>query len=372
MALSDDRSADTCIIDEAGDVIIILKNPSSSFAPLHTEPGQDTPVTPEVRFQVSAADLICSSGYFKNMFSSNWKESAEFKGKGTVEIMAEGWDTNAFEFLMHCFYNVPRGIAQGCSQPPPLSEAVTSWEAAGNIAVVAEYYQCLELVRWVYPEPTIAVPLSAAPGETEYRLRMARLWTCWVLSWPEHFRIYSANIIETAKGCISPLGLLLPDHVIGKSHRWPSTFDLNELNRRRIHTLQKMVARIRKHYKTFLRSEPGCTYEPCRHMMLGGVVDFMEKNKIWRCTTEYTGISIEGLKLAGRSFRQWQKATSMIGSIPPCSFNTRMHDLKDDSLRELLPRIRVPTTPAILPGGSLLHAIVEGLNTALDVSRYRC
>ncbi|KAL4997439.1 hypothetical protein BDV10DRAFT_186231 [Aspergillus recurvatus] len=232
MALSNDRPADTRIIDEDGDVIIVLKNPNgnfvplpsksvpdASFTPLPTEPGPGTPAAPEVRFQVSAADLICSSGYFKNMFSSNWKESAEFKENGTVQVTAEGWDANAFEFLMHCFYYVPRGITQGRSQPPPLADAVTSWEAAGNIAVVAEYYQCLELVRWVYPEPTIAVPLPPAPDEKEFRLRIVRLWTCWVLSWPVHFRIYSASIIETAKERITPLGLLLPDHVIGKSHR---------------------------------------------------------------------------------------------------------------------------------------------------------
>ncbi|KAL4987474.1 hypothetical protein BDW68DRAFT_177846 [Aspergillus falconensis] len=138
MTLGNDRPADTGIIDEAGDVIIILK---TQMVPLFLcLPNQSwtTPAASEVRFQVSAADLICSTGYFKNMFSSNWRESTEFKEKGTVEVTAEGWDTNAFEFLMHCFYYVPRGIAQGRSQPPPLPDAVTSWVTAGNIVAVAE------------------------------------------------------------------------------------------------------------------------------------------------------------------------------------------------------------------------------------------
>ncbi|KAL4900451.1 hypothetical protein BDW74DRAFT_182784 [Aspergillus multicolor] len=50
----------------------------------------------EVRYQVSSAHLILASPVFKRALTGHWKESVEFKTKGSVELAANRWNEETF------------------------------------------------------------------------------------------------------------------------------------------------------------------------------------------------------------------------------------------------------------------------------------
>jgi hypothetical protein len=65
------------------------------------------------------------------------KETVTFLQKGSVEITADSWDTEAFLFLlriMYCqFMQIPRKM---------------SLEMLAKVAVIADYYECKEVVQF--------------------------------------------------------------------------------------------------------------------------------------------------------------------------------------------------------------------------------
>ncbi|KAJ5876399.1 uncharacterized protein N7529_001983 [Penicillium soppii] len=81
-----------------------------------------------VRIQVSAKHLMFASSIFKKLLTGGWKESITYLQKGSVEITAESWDTEAFLILLRAihgqYYYIPRKLT------------------LAKVSVIADYYEC--------------------------------------------------------------------------------------------------------------------------------------------------------------------------------------------------------------------------------------
>ncbi|KAJ5512758.1 hypothetical protein N7463_002310 [Penicillium fimorum] len=84
-----------------------------------------------VRIQVSAKHLMFASSVFRKILTGRWKGSITYLQKGSVEITAESWDTEAFLILLRAihaqYYYIPR--------KPTLA-------ILAKVAVIADYYEC--------------------------------------------------------------------------------------------------------------------------------------------------------------------------------------------------------------------------------------
>ncbi|KAL4997440.1 hypothetical protein BDV10DRAFT_186232 [Aspergillus recurvatus] len=321
MALNMNGQAMMHIIDPNGDVTIVLKNPNAPFAPLPvaaklkseftSDPANaDCSLSPpsplaldsspsstaaecEVRFLVSAADLIDCSPVFRKALSSNWKESIEYQDKGAVELTTFGWDTKAFLTFMNFLRWRSVHVAGDGSfdVDPELPDADV--ELTAKLVVLADYYNCLELLTPFYAaEPGDIVspdPVNFAGGE-ELRNQMLHLLLCWAFGWHAYFALFSYNIIVTAMESITSLGLPFPPKVI------------YEINRRRKLTLRRIVNHMNKHLDSY-HVKPRCASLSCQFIKLGALTKFMRTNNILPPTADFTGVSIYDLKNAALAFQ---------------------------------------------------------------------
>ncbi|KAL6237848.1 hypothetical protein BDW75DRAFT_237902 [Aspergillus navahoensis] len=321
IALNADQQAMMYIIDPNGDATIVLKNPNAPFAPLPADAESksesttdsahaDCSISPpsalipssspsstttesEVRFLVSAADLIDGSSVFRKTLSNNWKENIEYQDKGTVELTIFGWDTEAFLILMNFlrWHSVHVADDGSFDVDPELPDADV--ELTAKLVVLADYYNCLGLLTPFYAaEPSEIIspdPVTFAGGE-ELRNHMLHLLLCWAFGWSAYFGLFSYNIIVTATESITSLGLPFPPKVI------------HELNRRRKLALRRMVNYMNKHLDSY-HDKPRCANLSCQFIKLGALTKFMRTNHILPPTADFTGVSINGLRNAALAFQ---------------------------------------------------------------------
>ncbi|KAJ5919272.1 hypothetical protein N7466_010215 [Penicillium verhagenii] len=227
----------THILDPDGEVIIVLRNANSPFAqvsedsipaekvlevnapeeevPEEEVPEADIPVEApsDIRIQVSAKHMMFSSSYFKKSLTGLWKESISYQQKGSVEITADGWDSNALLIVfraIHCQYNqIPKKI---------------TLEMLAKVAAIADYYDCKDILyvmtdRWI---DSLAEKIETACS----RDLMLWIWVSWYFHLPARFK--ESTSVAMAGSCvlIDGLGLPIPNTVIGKitqieTSHWP-------------------------------------------------------------------------------------------------------------------------------------------------------
>ncbi|KAL4900450.1 hypothetical protein BDW74DRAFT_182783 [Aspergillus multicolor] len=164
----------------------------------------------EVRFKVSAAHLTLASSVFRHALTGDWVEGSELRTRGTAEIEATGWDTEAFLILLrivHCKpYDLPKEV---------------SLETLAKLALIADYYDCVKLVQW-YADAWISKVASRGSStnthEEELRDKIIRLWIAWVFDVAKDFTSHSSCIMHSAKEPITSLGLPLPAAIIGEDY----------------------------------------------------------------------------------------------------------------------------------------------------------
>lgn len=158
------------------------------------------------RIQVSAKHLILASPVFKKILTGGWKESATYLQKGSVEITAEGWDIEALLILLriiHCqYHHIPRKLAL---------------EVLAKVAVLAEYYDCGETVRFLGQIWINA--LEEAIPSTYCRDLILWLWVSWFFQLPSQFKKATSTVMSWCNSWIDNLGLPIPDNVISKGKR---------------------------------------------------------------------------------------------------------------------------------------------------------
>jgi hypothetical protein len=148
--------------------------------------GQDVPLGGEVHYTVSSSQLKLASPKFRSMLSGDvWTEATPDEIDGRYHIYAEDWDADALLILLNALHlrnsKVPRSA---------------SLEMLAKVAVLAEYYCCLEAIELLVEMWTKKLK-KYTPVPSEY-CRDLMLWTCvaWVLRLPEEFAQTTAILIK--------------------------------------------------------------------------------------------------------------------------------------------------------------------------------
>lgn len=207
----------THVIDEDGEVIIILENANAPFAvwsdneqdveiPQESETKNDETAKNEYRIQVSAKHLMLASPVFKKALSGGWKESFTFVNKRSVEIKVDSWDIGAFVIFMkiiHCRLNaIPRKL---------------NLELLSKITALADYYGCLNIMS-IFRDVWINQLRNNFPT-SHCRDLLLWLWISWAFRVHDLFQKATLTAMAQSNGWITNLGLPIPDKIIGMDSR---------------------------------------------------------------------------------------------------------------------------------------------------------
>ena len=156
----------------------------------------------EIRLRVSSKHLILASSYFKAALNGPWTESVSISADGSRCISANDWDPEAFLILMHIIHGRNRHVPR-----------VVSLELLAKIAVLVDYYNCMEAVE-VFAEiwlPGLRSQLLAQDG------RELILWLCvsWVFGYAEVFTAMTSIALRQCQEPLPTLGLPILQ-VVGK------------------------------------------------------------------------------------------------------------------------------------------------------------
>jgi hypothetical protein len=157
-----------------------------------------------VRIQVSAKHLMFASSVFKKILTGGWKESITYLQKGSVEITAESWDTEAFLILLRAihgqYYYIPRKL---------------TLEMLAKVAVIADYYECktaLYIMKDIWIDN-----LEENIPPTVSRDLILWLWIAWFFQLHSQFKRSTLIAMSRSDDCVVSFGLPIPTNVIGKS-----------------------------------------------------------------------------------------------------------------------------------------------------------
>ncbi|GIK05968.1 hypothetical protein Aspvir_010085 [Aspergillus viridinutans] len=306
------------IIDPEGEVIIIVHNPNAPFAVWTDESAQveapadseksdkvvpamiefdsdseasndepangsvdevnSVPSKPDVRIQVSAKHLMLASPVFKRALTGKWKEGSTFVGTGSVEITTESWDVEAFLILLrilHCqHHKLPKRV---------------SLELAAKIAVLADYYECNDLVGFIR-DAWITCLREELPS-TYSRTLILWLWVAWYFNIPTKFKKATSIAMSQSKDEINALELPIPARII------------YEMNQKRQQAICKIILQLQRECEAFMRGSKGCSFE-CSSIMLGSLTKQMLSEGLLESEVKfyYKGCNVTGLIKSVQSF----------------------------------------------------------------------
>lgn len=148
---------------------------------------------------------MLASPVFKKLLSGGWKENVTFLQKGSVEITAEGWDTEALLIMlraMHCqHHSIPRTV---------------TLEMLAKVAVLVDYYKCKEAVG-IFTDIWITALKGTIPNAYSREL-ILWLWISCFSGLSAEFRKITSTAMSRSNGLIDSLGLPIPDKIIGKAN----------------------------------------------------------------------------------------------------------------------------------------------------------
>ncbi|KGO75963.1 Uncharacterized protein PITC_073390 [Penicillium italicum] len=157
-----------------------------------------------VRIQVSAKHLTFASSVFKKILTGGWKESIAYLQKGSVEITAESWDTEAFLILLRAihgqYYYIPRKL---------------TLEMLAKVAMIADYYEC-KTALYIMKDIWIDNLKEKIP-RTVSRDLILWLWIAWFFQLHSQFKISTLIAMSRSDDWVVSFGLPIPANVIGKS-----------------------------------------------------------------------------------------------------------------------------------------------------------
>ncbi|KAJ5712940.1 uncharacterized protein N7483_010121 [Penicillium malachiteum] len=156
----------------------------------------------EFCFQVSAKHMMFASSFFKKALTGAWKESETYQQKGSVEITADGWDSEALLIILraiHCQYNqIPKKV---------------TLEMLAKIAAIADYYDCKDVL---YIMTDIWFGSLGEKAPTSSRDLALWLWVAWFFKLPKKFSEYTSLLMSRSDDLIGFRGLPIPARVTGK------------------------------------------------------------------------------------------------------------------------------------------------------------
>ncbi|KAL4979543.1 hypothetical protein BDW66DRAFT_148281 [Aspergillus desertorum] len=210
-----------------------------------------------VQIQVSARHLALGSPVFDRMLHGNWKEGREFKEKGSIVLVVDSWDVDAFLVVLYILH----------SQLLKLPRKVTI-EQLAKIAVIADYYDC-QSVRFFGSLWVRCLPRKPPASPFDLRDVMLGLWISYFFRHALTFSAYSRAAIEQSDYLISSLGLPIPATVI------------DDLNDKRVDAIGRVIDGLYDRRDRLLSNdasiELGCTLE-CRSIVLGTIMRHMHEH----------------------------------------------------------------------------------------------
>jgi hypothetical protein len=163
----------------------------------HAEP-------PGVEMRVSSRHLILASPYFKRMLNCDWEESKALQLQGCLRIEEKDWDAGALQILMDIIHGRTRKVPK-----------VISLETLAKIAVLVDYYECLEVVE-IFSSMWMENLKSTMP---ETYSRDVMLWICisWSFRQSDMFQKATQIAIKHSTGPVQTMSLPIPERIIRKS-----------------------------------------------------------------------------------------------------------------------------------------------------------
>ncbi|OQE06917.1 hypothetical protein PENVUL_c016G00662 [Penicillium vulpinum] len=238
----------------------------------------------EFLIQVSAKHMMFASSVFKKTLTGSWKESELYLKKGSVEVTADGWDSEALLIILraiHCQYNqIPKKV---------------TLEMLAKISVIADYYDCKDVL---YIMTDIWIGSLDEKVTTCSRDLMLWLWVSWFFKRPTRFKEVTSTVMSLADGLIDVRGLPFPDRVIGS------------MDKSRQEAIENVILLLYETREAFLSGNRGCEFE-CKSIMYGALTMQIRSRPLLspRPAPPFLGISHENLIQAVSSFRSpyWYK-----------------------------------------------------------------
>ncbi|KAH8693843.1 hypothetical protein BGW36DRAFT_463486 [Talaromyces proteolyticus] len=253
------------------------------------------------RIQVSAKHLTLVSPVFKKMLTGGWKENVALLQKGSVEIIAEGWDIEALLILlrvMHCQHNhVPRKL---------------SFEMLAKVTVLADYYECRDAMG-VFTDIWIKALEHKIPT-TYSRGLIMWLWISWFFQLSSLFQEATSTAMSLSNGRIDNLGLPIPDKVL------ESMNDCREL------CIDNIVILLHEKQDALLSGIQGCSFE-CSSIMYGALTKQIQSNRLLspRPVAPFLRLNYKQLVQSLLSFQspQWSsQAYSTVSPFHSCDYSS--------------------------------------------------
>lgn len=159
----------------------------------------------DIHYRVSSRHLMLASPWFKRLLKKErWSESARNERDGFFHITAAEWDAEAFLILLNIFHirnrKVPRTV---------------SLEMLAKIAVLADYYECHEVLE-LFTTMWLECLKKSSPIRQVYD-RYLVLWICisWVFDVKDFFAQATAIVVQKSDESLRTLGLPIPAKVSG-------------------------------------------------------------------------------------------------------------------------------------------------------------
>lgn len=160
---------------------------------------------------------MLASPVLKKTLSGGWKESDVFAKKGSIELVIQDWDLEAFLLFMriiHCQHqNLPGKV---------------TLELLAKIAVLADYYACPDTITFF---ANLWIDQLKNDSPTRYSRDLV-LWmfVSWYFNKQEEYEKFKSIAMTQSNAPIINLDLLLPTIELGKLLRSNSLSSLRASN----------------------------------------------------------------------------------------------------------------------------------------------
>ncbi|CRL30300.1 BTB/POZ [Penicillium camemberti] len=269
-----------------------------------------------VRIQVSAKHLTFASSVFKKILTGGWKESITYLQKGSVEITAESWDTEAFLILLRAihgqYYYIPRKL---------------TLEMLAKVAMIADYYEC-KTALYIMKDIWIDNLKEKIP-RTVSRDLILWLWIAWVFQLHSQFKISTLIAMSRSDDWVVSFGLPIPANVI------------DSINKCRENAIHNLVITLHEIRGTFLDGTRGCCLE-CRSFMYGSLSMHMQSSNLLspKPKVPFLNLNYNDLVQTVLAFKspRWYGSNTSYSSYRSSSF----HDCPDASFTSLFAILKDP------------------------------
>lgn len=165
---------------------------------------EDETMFKTITYRLSSSHLALASGYFKRMFSGDWKEKESLAYGKPMEINAQDWNPVALLILMNIIHGRTRVVPRKVQLPLLL-----------DIATLVDYYKCLEAIEIVLEIWLDEPMIKSAQEKFLEPTTLTWAWAAYVFQRPILFRETTRLILLHSKNPLDPGQYPIPQLMIG-------------------------------------------------------------------------------------------------------------------------------------------------------------